>query len=185
MLLDKQNILADCLASAILNGATGVGDGVVAGCNTIDLESGVGPGISSGAVYWGTTILPGAVGGVAVAGTSYATGASTHRRRTGNLRVYAQVYGADVAAGTNLTINIMTHTLPPTTAVAGTQVASSGVILTGTMVNGYRFPLEISQDTALLRFLGIQFVQVGTSFTAGSILVAVVPEGDAQTANRA
>jgi hypothetical protein len=97
-----------------------------------------------------------------------------------DVQLLAIITDAACAGGTSLNIQLFTGA---TAAALTTKVSESGVIVTATMVQGYRFPIAIPAGFPLLRWLTCQLVQAGTAFTGtGRLMVALVPRGGEQTA---
>jgi len=109
-------------------------------------------------------------------------------RHLDNMRVMCQITGGVPAAGTSLAVQLVTGAAAATaTAIVGTSAAISlaDLILlnAGTYVYGNEIAIDINPSAKLLRFLTVQFVQVGIAFTGTTtITVALVPECDLQTA---
>jgi hypothetical protein len=96
------------------------------------------------------------------------------------LEVVAVITDAAVAGGTSLQLQLVTGA---TSGAVTTVVNTGAAIVTASLIQGYRFGIEVPTGFALQRWLGVNLIQAGTAFTGtGRITVALVPSGGQQTA---
>ena len=94
--------------------------------------------------------------------------------------VVAIITDAAAAGGTSLQLQLVTGA---TSGAVTTVVNTGAAIATASLVQGYRFGIEVPEGFPLQRWLGVNLIQAGTAFTGtGRITVALVPNGGQQTA---
>jgi hypothetical protein len=114
--------------------------------------------------------------GTQVSTNAYDMGTARDISRGTNLRVYANV-GTAFASGTSLTVNVIQS--------ANSDLSSPTVIATGATIaeaslTAGKSLLDVVLPTTSARYLGLQFVTVGTH-TAGTVNGGIVMSSDSNT----
>ena len=114
--------------------------------------------------------------GTQVSTNAYDMGTARDIGRGRQLRVFANV-GAAFASGTSLTVNVIQSA---NSDLSSPTVISAGATIAEAALTAGKSLLDVVMPTTSQRYLGLQFVSVGTH-TAGTVNGGIVMDSDSNT----